>query len=171
MPDRLADVEGFYGLEEVDDVDVVRGEGKINFVQVSTNPQKLGSGDRPQVGKENASAKDESGTIGDASQEEEEDGDADEWHGIEDSKDGSGEHIVKNTRAPSLAPSKPSTKHVSTIDDSLLHGDFLALVDETPEEDGLSSSHAQTRTQANPASRTPRLDCPGPLPINTTSTG
>lgn len=33
MPDRLDDVEGFYGLEEVDDVEVVRAQdsGKVEF--------------------------------------------------------------------------------------------------------------------------------------------
>ena len=29
MPDRLEDVEGFYGLEEVEDVEVVRGDAGI----------------------------------------------------------------------------------------------------------------------------------------------
>lgn len=31
MPDRLDDVEGFFGLEEVDDVDIVNEDGKIGF--------------------------------------------------------------------------------------------------------------------------------------------
>jgi len=34
MPDRLDDVEGFFGLEEVDDVEVVREDGAIKFVRV-----------------------------------------------------------------------------------------------------------------------------------------
>ena len=35
MPDRLDDVEGFFGLEEVGDVEVVREDGVIKFVKVN----------------------------------------------------------------------------------------------------------------------------------------
>ena len=34
MPDRLDDVEGFFGLEEVDDVEVIREDGAIKFIKV-----------------------------------------------------------------------------------------------------------------------------------------
>lgn len=40
LPDRIDNVEGFYGLEEIDDVDIVRpeGGGEVQF--------KVGHGDR-----------------------------------------------------------------------------------------------------------------------------
>lgn len=39
LPDRLDDIEGFYGLEEVEGVDVVRDNGKVEFAVV--NPKAL----------------------------------------------------------------------------------------------------------------------------------
>lgn len=35
MPDRLDDVEGFFGLEEVGNVDVVRDGAVVKFIKVS----------------------------------------------------------------------------------------------------------------------------------------
>lgn len=35
MPDRLGDVEGFFGLEEVGNVDVVRDGAVVKFIKVS----------------------------------------------------------------------------------------------------------------------------------------
>ncbi|KAJ5273757.1 ATP-dependent RNA helicase mak5 [Penicillium angulare] len=42
MPDRMADAEGFFGLEEIDDVEVVRpnGKGEIQFKAKSGKPKK-----------------------------------------------------------------------------------------------------------------------------------
>ena len=35
MPDRLDDVEGFFGLEEVDNVGVVKDGAGVKFIKVS----------------------------------------------------------------------------------------------------------------------------------------
>lgn len=42
LPDRLDDYEGFFGLEEVDDVEIVRdvSSGKVSFVPATTPPAK-----------------------------------------------------------------------------------------------------------------------------------
>lgn len=41
MPDRLEDFEGFYGLEEIDDVDVVRDGATISFVTKKSDEQLI----------------------------------------------------------------------------------------------------------------------------------
>ncbi|KAJ5716223.1 ATP-dependent RNA helicase mak5 [Penicillium malachiteum] len=42
MPDRMTDAEGFFGLEEIDDVDIIRteGSGEIQFKAKSGKPKK-----------------------------------------------------------------------------------------------------------------------------------
>jgi ATP-dependent RNA helicase DDX24/MAK5 len=51
MPDRLDDVEGFFGLEEVDGVDVVGTEGgKIEFKVILESCDVLRSVDRSLAG-------------------------------------------------------------------------------------------------------------------------
>lgn len=42
MPDRLDDVEGFFGLEEVEDVEVVRAGGGFKFVKVGLFAGRIG---------------------------------------------------------------------------------------------------------------------------------
>ncbi|KAF2766639.1 DEAD-domain-containing protein [Teratosphaeria nubilosa] len=67
MPDRLDDYEGFFGLEEVDDVEVVRdaANGKVSFVSKMSTTQ-------PQV------------TEGSAHQKDSDSDEADEWTGFGD---------------------------------------------------------------------------------------
>lgn len=54
MPDRLEDMEGFFGLEEIDDVDVIRdASGKISYQAVGKRAQedaKQDSGEGNEVG-------------------------------------------------------------------------------------------------------------------------
>ncbi|KAL1306102.1 hypothetical protein AAFC00_004219 [Neodothiora populina] len=45
MPDRLDDFEGFYGLEEIDDVEIVKDGGKISYRATGDRLKKAGEGD------------------------------------------------------------------------------------------------------------------------------
>ena len=50
MPDRLDDFEGFFGLEEIEDVDVIRDAetGKISFAALGNGNKRSGSASREQ---------------------------------------------------------------------------------------------------------------------------
>ena len=45
MPDRLYDFEGFFGLEEIEDVDIIRDAetGKISFAALGNSNKRSGS--------------------------------------------------------------------------------------------------------------------------------
>ncbi|KAL9611704.1 MAG: hypothetical protein Q9167_003666 [Letrouitia subvulpina] len=80
VPDSLEDAEGFYGLEEVSDVDVVRDEcsGKLEFRCNSSKPKRypkdlLNPSKTPTIFKEDT----KDGTFGHESQDE-------EWGGFDD---------------------------------------------------------------------------------------
>ncbi|KAF3925459.1 hypothetical protein ABW21_db0207049 [Orbilia brochopaga] len=50
MPDRLDDVEGFFGLEEIDDVQVVNNNGILEFKAAATTPSETESeGNEPEI--------------------------------------------------------------------------------------------------------------------------
>ncbi|KAL1629954.1 ATP-dependent RNA helicase [Diplodia seriata] len=72
MPDRLDDFEGFYGLEEIDDVDIVREGDVVSFQTSADKKAKKNKGTE----KEQTPA---------AEQDEEED--ASEWEGFGDDDD------------------------------------------------------------------------------------
>ncbi|KAH9838816.1 putative DEAD box helicase family protein [Teratosphaeria destructans] len=90
MPDRLDDYEGFFGLEEVDDVEVVRdtANGKISFVSKMPTTQ-------PQA-TEGSSQSTDSGAD-----------DADEWTGF-------GDDEPKPAESDSLSKSKGVVKKKTT---------------------------------------------------------
>lgn len=71
MPDRLGDFEGFYGLEEIDDVDVVRDGDILSFKQIE-KPGKIGG-----KGKNKKGGTDDSVEVEDSGE-----GEASEWEGF-----------------------------------------------------------------------------------------
>ncbi|KAI5790964.1 putative ATP dependent RNA helicase [Pyronema domesticum] len=86
MPDRLDDVEGFFGLEEVDDVDIVNEDGKIGFqlVEKGTKAKTGKTKNQQKQSKNSKKAKDtEPGPESDNDTEEVED---EEWEGIEEAE-------------------------------------------------------------------------------------
>ncbi|KAF1984956.1 DEAD-domain-containing protein [Aulographum hederae CBS 113979] len=88
MPDRLNDYEGFFGLEEVDDVDVIRNQddGRVSYHLVA----KGGKGQRKGNAQEGS---DESELLTPESEEE--------WEGFSDEQDEVTEPISKDIE-PSL---------------------------------------------------------------------
>ncbi|KAF2482386.1 P-loop containing nucleoside triphosphate hydrolase protein [Neohortaea acidophila] len=111
MPDHLEDYEGFFGLEEIEDVEVVKEDGKISFMSTS------------DAGKHSNQAN------GVADEEP----DGDEWSGFGDD-DGDGE-------APSQAPPQPKKSQKSQkrqpdpANESLSYrGAFESLSSETPDD-------------------------------------
>ncbi|KXL43058.1 hypothetical protein M433DRAFT_74642 [Acidomyces richmondensis BFW] len=83
MPDRLDDYEGFFGLQEVENVDVIKdaSSGQVSFI--SKAPQRKSNGDHA---RRNASKPDY---------------DDDEWSGFSD--DGNSESAQINSGAPECA--------------------------------------------------------------------
>ncbi|KAF4543230.1 ATP-dependent RNA helicase mak5 [Lasiodiplodia theobromae] len=94
MPDRLGDFEGFFGLEEIDDVDVVR-EGDVVSFQTTKSVKKKGAG------KEDTSS---------AGEEEEEE--ASEWEGFgeDDDNEAQAEPAKEEAPAQSNGPTKNAEK-------------------------------------------------------------
>ncbi|KAI6904111.1 P-loop containing nucleoside triphosphate hydrolase protein, partial [Hortaea werneckii] len=92
MPDRMVNYEGFFGLEEVDDVEVVKDEktGKISFLS-----------------KEARAAPEQESTEAIDDGKVENDDDAEEWTGFDDN-DGSSGHGTQHDshHAPVAQPSK-----------------------------------------------------------------
>ncbi|EKG12791.1 RNA helicase ATP-dependent DEAD-box conserved site [Macrophomina phaseolina MS6] len=76
MPDRLGDFEGFFGLEEIDDVDVVRDGDVISFQQVGEADKKGGQGKETKDSSDGASE----------AKEDQED-EASEWEGFGEDED------------------------------------------------------------------------------------
>ena len=90
MPDRMDDFEGFFGLEEIDDVDIVKEDGKISYRATNKNATT------PSEETEDAEKSDDG--------EMEIEGDADEWGGFEDDADiistGSGQKLEASASEP-----------------------------------------------------------------------
>lgn len=91
MPDRLEDFEGFYGLEEIDDVDVVRDGGTISFA-TSKSEEQLQKEREEGIKREEEEAKryeemrDRQGAE-DLGAEEESEAEEEEWEGFSDDAD------------------------------------------------------------------------------------
>ncbi|KAF8427477.1 P-loop containing nucleoside triphosphate hydrolase protein [Tirmania nivea] len=125
MPDRLDDIEGFFGLEEVDDVEVVREDGAIKFIEVNN--------ESPEEDE------DEAKDYEDGEEEE-----AEEWGGIDDDGPTAEPESTKDTEAKSLSPAAThpkstlkKTKHTftsSTVDHELSTFPFSLLNSETTED-------------------------------------
>ncbi|PWW72369.1 P-loop containing nucleoside triphosphate hydrolase protein [Tuber magnatum] len=112
MPDRLDDVEGFYGLEEIDGVDVeIDGSGRVEY-----KGARKGKKDK----KEEKEAVD----------------DEDEWGGIKNDCDSGKEVISKKARkgekkaAPAKSEKQQKKAKRLKSEDSKLGGSFALLSDE-----------------------------------------
>ncbi|KAK8233514.1 P-loop containing nucleoside triphosphate hydrolase protein [Phyllosticta capitalensis] len=110
MPDRLDDFEGFYGLEEVDDVDVVREGDVVSFSRVEKPDSKAKNGQEKKAGdKRKAQEVDE--------QSDEVDEEEAEWSGFSDDEPAPAEEAaetpaVKDT-AEASKPQKQDKKEKS----------------------------------------------------------
>lgn len=88
MPDRLEDFEGFYGLEEIDDVDVVRDGEVLSFETRKSEEQiekerEEGRKREEEVAREFEAMKDKQGEE-DLGVEEESEAEEEEWEGFSD---------------------------------------------------------------------------------------
>ncbi|KAI9834060.1 MAG: hypothetical protein M1819_003345 [Sarea resinae] len=139
MPDRLEDMEGFFGLEEIDGVEVVKtGEGaKVEY--------RTGGGTKRKVGEaeEQEPRKAEDGGEGVSARGEDGQDAEDEWGGFDDDDD-----QVSTSKNDQVAEEQPSTKvkkakdkkkqkekNKSETTTSDLSNAFASLVDEGGEED------------------------------------
>ncbi|KAF2136228.1 uncharacterized protein K452DRAFT_237847 [Aplosporella prunicola CBS 121167] len=117
MPDRLDDFEGFFGLEEIDDVDVVR-EGDTVSYRSAEKPAKAQKPDTKAGKKRKASeAKDEkkvdretlANTLANAASEaqegEEDDDDDEDWSGFSDE-----EAVSEPREKPATAAAEKTAK-------------------------------------------------------------
>ncbi|RPB24407.1 DEAD-domain-containing protein [Terfezia boudieri ATCC MYA-4762] len=126
MPDRLDDVEGFFGLEEVVDVEVIREDGAVKFVKIGTE-------------NDESPEQDVNEAIDDGDDEEE---DPEEWGGIDDDITTT-EPESTEAKSPSPAPTRPKsalkksklTPNPSAVDHELSTLSFSLLNSETTEED------------------------------------
>ncbi|KAJ4349363.1 ATP-dependent RNA helicase [Didymosphaeria variabile] len=89
MPDRLEDFEGFYGLEEIDDVDVVKEGATLRFETRKTEEQlekekEEGKKREEEIAREFEEMKDRQGDV-DLEVQEEEEAEESEWEGFGDS--------------------------------------------------------------------------------------
>ena len=88
MPDRLEDFEGFYGLEEIDDVDVVREGGTVSFATSKSEEQlqkerEEGIKREAEETKRYEEMRDRQGAE-DLGAEEESEAEEEEWEGFSD---------------------------------------------------------------------------------------
>jgi ATP-dependent RNA helicase DDX24/MAK5 len=129
MPDRLDDYEGFFGLEEVDDVEVVRDEsGHVTFnAKTTAAPQA----DEPM----DSQSKDD---------EDEKDDSGDEWSGFEDEPDMAQQDVAEKVNESSTKnggsakqPSRPQTK-ATTADPKA--GAFKSLQTDEGNDEGVDIS-------------------------------
>lgn len=92
MPDRLDDYEGFFGLEEVDDVEVHRDPTSGQLSYLATSTQSANGGDNDGGAEESA---------------DNDDDDGEEWGGIEDDeKNEPAKPSAKETKAKQKAKAK-----------------------------------------------------------------
>ncbi|KAF8448586.1 P-loop containing nucleoside triphosphate hydrolase protein [Terfezia claveryi] len=158
MPDRLDDVEGFFGLEEVDDVEVVREDGAIKFIGAGDDESPEQDGDE---------------AIDNAYDEEE---DPEEWGGIDDIiTTAEPESTEAKTLSPALTRPKSAfkktklTPNPSVADHELSTFSFSFLNSETTEEDialpAWSPMHLSTSTLCALA----RLKFTHPTPIQSSA--
>ncbi|KAH0553071.1 hypothetical protein GP486_006738 [Trichoglossum hirsutum] len=104
MPDRLDDVEGFFGLEEVEGVEVARtSDGQVKYLLASENSKK--------GAKKSASIPSKKQKV--ASQMVEEDGE-EEWNGIQEDPpalEASGDSGARSMQSVSKSPKISRRKH------------------------------------------------------------
>ena len=117
LPDQMDDYEGFFGLEEIEGVDVVKeaGNGTISYRYVESEaakPSPTFEGTRPKKGSKDAASKvDIRKAI--------EDDDDDEFLGFSDGEghDGTGNEVEKHSeKAKHQAPGKAAPKKRKGID-------------------------------------------------------
>ncbi|KAF8469168.1 P-loop containing nucleoside triphosphate hydrolase protein [Kalaharituber pfeilii] len=120
MPGRLDDVEGFYGLEEVDGVDVTVSANGVMFY-------KAGEDSSSDAGKEQEKEKD-----GGSSEEEV----GEEWTGFDNATDDPSENETNGQSKPFPEPPKKSIlKKKLSAEEVLRTVDFSLLADKAREED------------------------------------
>jgi ATP-dependent RNA helicase DDX24/MAK5 len=153
MPDRLADFEGFYGLEEIDDVEVIRDEatGQLSF---ETKAMAAKSGGKAKA-KNGDDAEESNGTILEG-EDAELDGD-DAWSGFSsDEQDQDGGRQDSASKTPSVkslknkadkAKKKAEKAKKKNASDSSKKSDvlgkegtFSTLADEASDNEGVDVS-------------------------------
>ena len=154
MPDHLDDYEGFFGLEEVEDVEVTRDEatGKVSFASRTT----------AQPGLENRFVEDG---------EERQGADEDEWSGFDDepsqilsqaeAKDGEDNHQSINSL------SKRKNKNGSNTEAPPTNGTFQDLVDGADEDDADVSAWQPLALSPDTLASLSKLKFSKPTPIQT----
>lgn len=126
MPDRLEDYEGFYGLEEIDDVDVVRDEatGRVSF-EKSKPEKKLAT---PPEEDDNREEK----------KEEVEESDGSAWEGFSDEEENT--HGLEAQEDPPSTLEKPM--NISNKDDKDIEKkDKKSKKRKLEEDGGLENGH------------------------------
>ena len=146
LPDRLDDYEGFYGLEELSDIEVVKDEsGKTSYKKTSQVGSTGCIGGTQAGVKAGGSAI--TGSIDEsASQEENQDGEDEEWSGISDEEEASDEvsngHEAANGRSLATTAEKPQEfgdlNNKRTKNKSF--NAFSALAEEELSKDGIDLS-------------------------------
>lgn len=99
MPDRLEDFEGFYGLEEIDDVDVVRDGDVVSFATRKSEEQLVkerqeGIEREAEEMRRYEAVRERQGNE-DLGAEEESEAEEEEWEGFSDGDEGEGEGGVE----------------------------------------------------------------------------
>ena len=105
MPDRINDFEGFFGLEEIDDVEVVKDDatGKVFFQAPTTLPKK-----GAKAGEKNGNAQVNEGI---AQEEQGEDGEEDDdWGGFSSDEQQNAEEKEAKPKAAKSESAKAKTK-------------------------------------------------------------
>ncbi|KAF2198008.1 DEAD-domain-containing protein [Delitschia confertaspora ATCC 74209] len=170
MPDRLDDFHGFFGLEEIDDVEVVKdATGKVTFEAKASHTE-------PEVnalaGKEdNTGEVDAIETNGKAAMDE-----SDGWEGFSsDDQEKEGEEQVASKKEKKQKKQKPKKQTLAKDDvdsasgalSSTKQGAFAALADEALDEDEFVDVSAWTDLQlsAETLSSLSKLKFSQPTPI------
>ena len=143
VPDRLEDFEGFYGLEEIEDVSIVKDPvtGYLFFETTKTEEEVELDIEETQRRKEEEALQLEDIISGNGQHVNEDDGqtesDEDVWEGFEDSaEEASDDHPIEATNATLNEPATLAL-HEESLGDDNVHGGgaFAALISQDENED------------------------------------